>query len=59
MARARSLDTERGVKRAASEELARPSRAGEVARDDAGPPDSGPVEAKPAFEAFTMTWEQL
>ena len=53
------MDTERGVKRAASEELARPSRAGEVARDDAGPPDSGPVEAKPAFEAFTMPWEQI
>ena len=61
MARARSLDIECGVKRAASRELARPSDTSAApftsvaSLDEGGPSDFGPMEAKPAFEALTLT----
>ena len=52
LARARSLDLEdRGVKRPADEQL--------VPEDRTGPATSSTLESQPAFEALTMSWEQL
>ena len=63
--RARSLDVgvEKGRKRAASEELSRPPRE-EALREEGiatsdAPADAQQLEERPAFEALTMTWEQL
>lgn len=52
LARARSLDLEdRGVKRPAEEQL--------VPEERPGPETSSALESQPAFEALTMSWEQL
>lgn len=52
LSRARSLDLEdRGIKRPAEEQL--------VPEERLAPMDSSAIESQPAFEALTMSWEQL
>lgn len=52
LSRARSLDLEdRGIKRPAEEQL--------VPEERPAPMDSSAIESQPAFEALTMSWEQL
>jgi hypothetical protein len=60
--RARSIDSDRGadIKRSASQELDKPEGDASAGVEVEGPPgDSQALEANPAFEAMTMTWEHL
>ena len=62
MNRARSIDSDRGVdiKRSASQKLDKPEGDASAGVEVEGPPgDSQALEANPAFEAMTMTWEHL
>lgn len=58
--RARSVDDDqRGQKRPAEGEIDRQDPFSGHGGVPEGPTDSAPLEAQPAFDALTMTWEQL
>ena len=61
LSRAREVDqqSDRGIKRSADQELPRPTVPGDLSDAGSGPADAQALERQPAFEALTMTWEQL